>query len=203
MRRPSTRQIATAAALLALALGLGSAAGAQEPTRQTFVVRSENMLPRLAVNQRVEFDLAAYAQAAPAVGDIVLFRPPRAAVMGEQRMCGRPRDVLPDRLCARARREVADEPLRFVKRVVAVGGDRVAFRRGRVVRNGVRERRKGLVRCPIRFGCTFRGRITVPAGHVYLAGDNRPASDDSRFWGAIPVAWVVGRYVRTVGTAGT
>lgn len=200
MDRPGTRALATAAALLAL--GLGSAAGAQEPTRQTYIVQSESMWPRLSIDQRVEFDLAAYAQSPPAVGDIVLIRPPRAAIGVYHRKCGQPRNLRTDRLCARARPEVADEPLRFVTRVVAVGGDRLAFRRGRVVRNGVRERRKGLVRCRFMTGCTFRGTITIPAGHVYLAGDNRPASDDSRFWGAIPVAWVVGRYVRTVGTAG-
>jgi signal peptidase I len=46
--------------------------------------------------------------------------------------------------------------------------------------------------------CTFPRTITVPAGHVYLLGDNRGASDDSRFWGAVPVAQVLGRYARTV-----
>jgi type IV secretory pathway protease TraF len=76
-----------------------------------------------------------------------------------------------------------------------------SFRRGRVVRNGELETRKGIRRCP-RGACTYRRAITVPAGHVYLSGDNRWSSDDSRFWGALPVSQVLGRYLRTAGTCG-
>ena len=86
-------------------------------------------------------------------------------------------------------------------RVVAVGGDRVSFRRGLVVCIGKLETRQGIRRRP-RGACTYRRAITVPAGHVYLAGDNRGSSDDSRFWGALPVSQVLGRYLRTAGTCG-
>ena len=96
------------------------------------------------------------------------------------------------------------DDVRFIKRVVAVAGDRVRFRRGRVVRNDRLERRRGIRTC---FDgddtCTARRAITVPAGHVYVAGDNRPTSDDSRYWGAVPVGQILGRYVRVTGTAGT
>ena len=51
---------------------------------------------------------------------------------------------------------------------------------------------------PLDQACDYPRTITVPAGHVYILGDNRGASDDSRFWGAVPVAQVLGRYVRTV-----
>ena len=86
----------------------------------------------------------------------------------------------------------------FVARIVAVGGDRISLRRGRVVRNGKLETRKHLRRCKLDQACDYPRTITVPAGHVYILGDNRGASDDSRFWGAVPVAQVLGRYVRTV-----
>src|SRR3712207_7716291 len=31
--------------------------------------------------------------------------------------------------------------------------------------------------------CDFQGEITVPKDHWFMMGDNRGASDDSRFWG--------------------
>jgi signal peptidase I len=190
------------AAVLALAAGCSDESGsAQERSDRVVVtVRAENMSPRLEINERVEFDLAAYDAARPDVGDIVLIRPPPGAITESQ--CGSPRRPRPDELCVRPSGRPAPERVRFITRIVALGGDRVRFRRGRVIRNGVLERRRGIRVCP--YGeCTYRRAITVPAGHVYVAGDNRFASDESRFWGALPEDQVLGRYIRTVGTAGT
>lgn len=173
-----------------VALALLAPGAAQDEARYT--VRAENMEPRFSIDDRVRFDLRAYATSAPAVGDIVLIRPPADVV--NDNGCARPREKRDDELCVRARPQPAPEPLRYITRVVAVGGDRIRFRRGRVVRNGVVETRKGIRSCGGALECTSRRAITVPPGHVYLAGDNRPFSDDSRFWGAIPNAWVTGRY---------
>ena len=182
--------------LLALTAAIALFAPAQGTT-EFFIIRGENMSPRLEINQRVEFDLAAYADQAPEVGDIVLIHPPVGA---RNTRCGSPRTPRSDQLCVKPHGG-PDRSVRFVMRVVAVGGDRVSFRRGRVVRNGKLETRKGIRRCP-RGECTYRRAITVPAGHVYVAGDNRWSSDDSRFWGALPVSQVLGRYLRTAGTCG-
>ena len=35
--------------------------------------------------------------------------------------------------------------------------------------------------------------MTVPAGHLFVMGDNRDDSADSRFWGFLPIAYVKGR----------
>lgn len=37
--------------------------------------------------------------------------------------------------------------------------------------------------------------FVVPEGHVFLLGDNRPISDDSRFFGVVPLAQIQGRVV--------
>ena len=36
-------------------------------------------------------------------------------------------------------------------------------------------------------------RIRIPAGEVYVMGDNRPDSCDSRYWGPIPESTIVGK----------
>ncbi len=39
------------------------------------------------------------------------------------------------------------------------------------------------------------GPIVVPPGEVFLIGDNRDASDDSRYWGSVPIERIEGRVV--------
>lgn len=39
------------------------------------------------------------------------------------------------------------------------------------------------------------GPLVVPPGEVFLLGDNRDASDDSRYWGTVPMERVVGEVV--------
>ena len=157
---------------------------------------TKDMQPRLREGAALVFDLRAYATRRPAVGDIVAFRAPASAFDFEAQRCAVPRGPTERELCVKATGDVADEPVRTVLRVAGVGGDRIAFRGGRVVRNGVLEQRRRLGRCPDGRGCTFRRAVTVPPGHVFLAGDDRGRAVDSRWFGAIPERQVVGRYVR-------
>ena len=39
--------------------------------------------------------------------------------------------------------------------------------------------------------------ITIPPDHYFMMGDNRGASDDSRFWGPIPREWIIGKAFAT------
>ncbi len=39
------------------------------------------------------------------------------------------------------------------------------------------------------------GRFTVPSGNIYVLGDNRPKSEDSRFFGPVPLSKVLGKVI--------
>ena len=78
----------------------------------------------------------------------------------------------------------------IVKRVIAVGGDSVGFEDGILVRNG----RPGTEPYTADFlDGVYYGPDVVPPGMLYLLGDNRLDSVDSRHFGPVPVAAVVGR----------
>jgi signal peptidase I len=81
----------------------------------------------------------------------------------------------------------------FIKRVVGLPGDRIQIIDGHVYRDGVRERDPYIVPCGSGAPCSFPDAITVPNGDYYMMGDNRPDSEDSRFWGPVPRAWIIGK----------
>jgi signal peptidase I len=96
------------------------------------------------------------------------------------------REIVGFQTGAKARRECGAGGL-FVKRVIAVAGDTVAIRDGAVYLNG----RK--LREPYADGPTDgAARYTVPTEHVFVLGDNRAQSCDSRVWGPLAVRRVVG-----------
>jgi signal peptidase I len=86
----------------------------------------------------------------------------------------------------------------YIKRVVGIEGDRVELREGRVYVNGaeIREpylyRRDGAAE-PTNPGFTDETSWTVPADSLFLMGDHRQASADSRSFGPIETSRVVGR----------
>jgi signal peptidase I len=81
----------------------------------------------------------------------------------------------------------------FVKRVVAVGGDRVGIRDGELFVNGRRVPES--YADAARIDSVYFGPVSVPAGSVFVLGDNRRNSDDSRDFGAVPTSDIEGRVV--------
>ena len=82
-----------------------------------------------------------------------------------------------------------DHAVDYVKRVVGLPGDRIGLREGVLTVNG-RPLDEGFE--PIRDFCTM-DQIRVPEGHLFVLGDNRPISCDSRSFGLVPETLVKGR----------
>ena len=78
----------------------------------------------------------------------------------------------------------------FIKRVVGLPGDTITCRGGKLVRNGQQVVENYLDPGTETQSCT---RTTVPQGQLFVMGDNRSNSQDSRAFGPIDESDVVGR----------
>jgi signal peptidase I len=80
-----------------------------------------------------------------------------------------------------------------VKRVVGLPGDRVAMRDGVLVVNGARQQEAYVDYESV--DSQFFGPVTVPPGTVFVLGDNRADSRDSRRYGPVPEGDLEGEVV--------
>lgn len=80
-------------------------------------------------------------------------------------------------------------PETYIKRIIGLPGDSVRIERGKVYVNGVLLE-EPYVRYPDERSFP---EVTVPADSLYVLGDNRADSDDSRFWGFVPENAVLGK----------
>lgn len=99
----------------------------------------------------------------------------------------------------------------FIKRVVAVEGERVEIHDGKVLVNGA-ERNEPYIKeapnysfpdesnpavfvrgCDVKWPEGGRGAIQVPKGCVFVLGDNRNNSEDGHVWGFLPLKYVRGK----------
>lgn len=165
---------------------------------KTYRIPSPSMVPTLDIGQRVLVNRIGNRFGDPSVGDIVVFHPPKGADSGpgQPPACGAPEEGYSSmRPCSEPTPDRSDQT--FIKRVVAVGGDRISLRDGHVVRNGKLQEEPFIRECQAGSQCDFSGTITVPEGSFYMLGDNRGDSDDSRFWGPVPKDWIIGKAFAT------
>ncbi len=105
----------------------------------------------------------------------------------------------------------------YVKRVIGVPGDRIHMEKGQVIRNGRRlvepytqhiaaypeNYRDNFPQAPAVFTLprgrdmlehyVSNGELMVPPGMLFVLGDNRENSEDSRYWGFVPRSYVIGK----------
>jgi signal peptidase I len=151
---------------------------------QAFYIPSESMVPTLRIGDRVLVNKLVYDFGEPQRGDVVVFENPD--LVEEDRNIF---EVVWDWL-VEGLGFSADPTRDFIKRVVGLPGDTVEMQNGKVYVNGQ------LVQEPYisNRGAQDFAPTQVKPDHVFVMGDNRPNSQDSRSaLGQIPMDKVVGK----------
>ncbi|MGW3040368.1 signal peptidase I [Kitasatospora sp. NPDC001159] len=190
--------IAVVALVLALAL--------KTFLTQMFVIPSGSMQNTLGIGDRVVVDkLSPWFGGRPHRGDVVVFQDPGGWLEADRQNAS---DGPVLRTVKTAFSFVglfpSDDRRNLIKRVIGVGGDTVACcdDHGRITVNGVAVNEPYLAPGNAPSQQTFD--VTVPAGRLWVMGDHRDVSADSRFHmgspgrGTIPLTSVVGRAVAIV-----
>ncbi len=150
---------------------------------QAFYIPSGSMEPTLLPGDRVLVNKVFYT---PGRGDIIVFEDPHPGPAEDRGIIGGFINWLSEGLgFARP----ADED--FIKRVIGLPGETVELRNGKVFVDGLQ------ISEPYLKGSEDTrdfGPVTVPKDSLFVLGDNRLNSNDSRFGlGFVPVDKVVGR----------
>ena len=89
-----------------------------------------------------------------------------------------------------------DKSKDFIKRVIGLPGDKIEIRDKKIYVNGnLYEDKHGFYadRRAAKANPGHPDRFTVPKGHIFVMGDNRDHSYDSRFWGYVPIETIKGK----------
>ena len=131
-----------------------------------FQVSGDSMYPNFKNNEYILTNLISLKFAGPKRGDVVVFKAPPE----------------PDK--------------DFIKRVIGLPGDTVMIKNNNVYINGQILDESSFLKPDVNtFGGNFLAEgqtITVPKGEYFVMGDNRPYSSDSREWGFVPKANLIG-----------
>jgi signal peptidase I len=170
---------------------------------QAFVIPSSSMEQTLLIGDRVLVSKVVYATREPRRGEVIVFRGtdrwvPQVYDEDSGGVLSRVGDTLGD-LVGVSRPGTKD----FIKRVIGLPGDRVACcdELGRVTVNGVGldepylSSNNPLEVTPVPGLCGARrfAEVVVPPGELFVMGDNRAVSQDSRCQGTVPIENVIGR----------
>lgn len=178
--------------ILTVAVAIGLALLVEAFVVKPYRIPSSSMEPTLNIGQRILVNRLGADFGSPRIGDILVFHPPADYTACADPQQGANAEGEPDaQACDTPAR--SESPVTFVKRVVGLPGDRLRIVDGHVIRNGQRESDGYTIRCGSSPACDFPRTIVVPKGTYYMMGDNRPDSEDSRFWGPVPKGWIIGQ----------
>jgi signal peptidase I len=162
---------------------------------QAFFIPSESMEPQLATGDRVVVSRLSYELHEPRRGDVVVFDDPTQPPVVDD-------SLLPVRLGREALEAlgvVEPRGRELIKRVIALPGETVWAQGGQVVIDG-RALDEPYLTTP---GITDDfAPVRVPEDHVFVMGDSRRNSKDSRRFGPVPTELVVGRAIARVWPPG-
>ena len=169
-------------------------------------IPSGSMLPGLKVNDRLIIEKLSLRKRSPLRGEIVVFNSPYSF---DKKLIADRKKQLPSKFqCS-----LLTFPLiswiptfsdracdAYIKRVIALGGDRLLINaKGNILLNG-----RSVKEQYVKYFCPEGGEFnpcpaistTIPKGHVFVLGDNRANSWDSRFWpngGFLPEKEIIGK----------
>lgn len=140
---------------------------------QPFVVEGSSMVPRFETSDYLIVDKISYRISKPERGDIIVFRYPNQPTIN------------------------------YVKRIIGMPGERVRIENNTVtIFNSEHPQGVTLNESPYLLSSVITAipgtgskEVVVTEGNYFVMGDNRPASSDSREWGLLPNANIVGRVV--------
>ena len=187
---PSRYQLVKEVPLLVL-MAILIAFGVKTFVAQAFYIPSASMVPQLEVGDRVVVSKLAYDLHDPRRGDVIVFdAPPRApGVQQASKRTGVGRIVRDIFESIGVLQPSTEE---YIKRVIALPGETVEGRNGHVFVNG-----RQVVEPYLPAGTTTTDfpALKVPSGALWVMGDNRTNSSDSRVFGPIRRSSVVGRAI--------
>ena len=137
---------------------------------ETYEVPTSSMVSTIEIGDRILSEKVTYYNSEPQKGDIVTFKSPTDG--GETIL---------------------------VKRVIATGGDVVDIHSGNLYINGTLQKEEYVHNNPTyELSNTLSGQdisypYTVPNGYIWVMGDNRTNSSDSRYFGPVNINSVTGK----------
>jgi signal peptidase I len=155
---------------------------------QAFFIPSESMVHTLEVGDRVLVSRMSYQLHEPRRGDIVVFTSP-FETQGKSNSRSLPSRVIHTVLESVGLRQPSTED--FIKRVIALPGETVEGRNGKILINGRELVEPYLAEEPVG---DFPPKA-IPKGQLWVMGDNRNRSSDSRVFGPIKKSKIVGRAI--------
>jgi signal peptidase I len=155
---------------------------------QAFYIPSESMTPQLEIGDRVVVSKLSYQLHDPRRGDVVVFDSPTAPADD----AAFPVKVFREALEAVGIRKPGEEEL--IKRVIGLPGETLTCREGRVFIDGRLLEEPYLPEGTM----TECDQVIVPEGTLFMMGDNRMNSSDSRRFGPVPDDSLVGRAILRV-----